>query len=505
MRIFWIPLLFFIVLSYVPHEFLTVNAQSTTGSCNRNQVLAIYREFYWNRNSVNGVILTRRSEIPADRNVFLDKSLAIAQREGCTFDKTSNNDYVTKYLNDTYEEALKNGINGNGLQLSGGENPTLPELPNEAIIPQCNRDDYDAMYKYYINEKKFYQSYTVDTEDRFYTAIITDQLARTSTADKMCLPDKDNLHNMLHDSFVTNRSRNLPWPDSLPSNFKVVASTSSSPSASTNPCNSQGGSQGRQSADPAHTGGHEGVATPEECTNSQLGTIDPCKDIASTVKGQFCATILWGKICIDELIAGIQGKSKDILFGPAVAPGISDGREGGGISELGSVLGSCNDGFVRHLDEDPNNATKSICHCIPGASADKIALNFCVQYLAPILHANPNGDLENMKKYPEINSCFNCFSGGGYWSSIGCIHLKSLPDFIEKNVFGWGLSLAALIAIGCISFAAVQMQLSQGNPEKIKKAQELLTSCIIGFILIIFSVFILRLLGVTILQIPGFK
>ena len=49
------------------------------------------------------------------------------------------------------------------------------------------------------------------------------------------------------------------------------------------------------------------------------------------------------------------------------------------------------------------------------------------------------------------------------------------------------------------------MQTSQGNPEKLKKAQEMLTSCIMGLMLIIFSVLILRLIGVDILKIPGFN
>jgi len=67
-----------------------------------------------------------------------------------------------------------------------------------------------------------------------------------------------------------------------------------------------------------------------------------------------------------------------------------------------------------------------------------------------------------------------------------------------------GIGLAGLIALLCIIYAAFMIQISSGNPERIKKAQELLTSCIMGLMLIIFSVFILRLIGVDILKIPGF-
>ena len=77
--------------------------------------------------------------------------------------------------------------------------------------------------------------------------------------------------------------------------------------------------------------------------------------------------------------------------------------------------------------------------------------------------------------------------------------------FIEETIFGLGIGLAGMVSLLCIIYAAFTMQSSQGNPEKIKKAQELLTSCIMGLILIIFSVFILRLIGVSILRIPGFS
>jgi len=86
---------------------------------------------------------------------------------------------------------------------------------------------------------------------------------------------------------------------------------------------------------------------------------------------------------------------------------------------------------------------------------------------------------------------------------MGCVYTDT-KDFIEKTVFGLGIGLAGGFALLCIIYAAFMMQSSQGNPEKLKKAQELITSCIMGLMLIIFSVFILRLIGVSILKIPGF-
>ena len=95
-------------------------------------------------------------------------------------------------------------------------------------------------------------------------------------------------------------------------------------------------------------------------------------------------------------------------------------------------------------------------------------------------------------------------NGGGVYSGIGCIK-TDIKQFIQETLLGMGVGLAGGFALLCLIYAAFQMQSSQGNPEKLKKSQELITSCIMGLMLIIFSVFILRLIGVNILRIPGFS
>jgi hypothetical protein len=105
-------------------------------------------------------------------------------------------------------------------------------------------------------------------------------------------------------------------------------------------------------------------------------------------------------------------------------------------------------------------------------------------------------------KPTEKSECLSC-SNHGIWTAVGCVDF-TLQDFIRDKVFGWGVGLAGIIALLCIMYSAFTLQTSRGNPEKIKKAQEMLTSCIMGLMLIIFSVFILRLIGVGILKIPGF-
>lgn len=103
----------------------------------------------------------------------------------------------------------------------------------------------------------------------------------------------------------------------------------------------------------------------------------------------------------------------------------------------------------------------------------------------------------------DRNACLQCANQGGVFSGIGCVQ-TDFKSFIEQTVFGIGVGLAGGFSLLCIIYAAFMMQSSQGNPEKLKKAQEMITSCIMGLMLIIFSVFILKLIGVNILRIPGF-
>ncbi len=116
---------------------------------------------------------------------------------------------------------------------------------------------------------------------------------------------------------------------------------------------------------------------------------------------------------------------------------------------------------------------------------------------------------ENISSAGEKAKCLQCLKGTGaggapgVWTSIGCVY-ADVGNFIQQTLLGWGVGFAGGISTLCIMYAAFMMQSSRGNAEVIKKSQQLLTSCITGLMLIIFSVFILRLIGVTILKIPGF-
>ena len=85
-------------------------------------------------------------------------------------------------------------------------------------------------------------------------------------------------------------------------------------------------------------------------------------------------------------------------------------------------------------------------------------------------------------------------------TAIGCIDVKS-PEGFVNSILTLAIGLAGGIAMLLIIFGGIQILTSAGNPDKIQAGKELITSAIAGLILIVFSVFILRIIGVEILGI----
>jgi hypothetical protein len=63
---------------------------------------------------------------------------------------------------------------------------------------------------------------------------------------------------------------------------------------------------------------------------------------------------------------------------------------------------------------------------------------------------------------------------------------------------GGGIATLIILAGGFM------LSISQGDPKKTSEAKEMISAAVIGLIFIVFSISILQLIGVQILQIPEF-
>lgn len=183
-------------------------------------------------------------------------------------------------------------------------------------------------------------------------------------------------------------------------------------------------------------------------------------------------------------------------------------------SNVPSFAGSIANIVVTELNKKANilNFTQTqekVQPCLVGSPSTPGDTNNdnCICIIAPT--STPLGAIKaycsnSNPKTNEKSLCEACVDGGGYWSSLGCFS-GNVSEFITQKILGTGVGVAGGISMLCIMFAAFQMQTSSGNAEKIKKAQELLTNCITGLMVIIFSVLILKIIGIDILKLPGFR
>jgi len=254
--------------------------------------------------------------------------------------------------------------------------------------------------------------------------------------------------------------------------FSLLFSVSFPVSAQPGGANSLGGILQKTSDIPGVTCGDASNITANRCC-----TVADIKSVSGDLIPDFaCLTIPvpFAKdpsVCLSDLIkiptklvTGILGVDKIVEHGQSVAKDINP-------CQVGAPEG------------DPSSSS---CTCKEKPVTSKV---LCDNYLS-----NTN----------EYSSCVSCANNYGVWTGLGCIRTNKVSTFVQDTAFSVGFSIAGAISFLCILYAAIVIQTSRGNPEKIKKARENLRACITGLLLIIFSVFILRFIGVNILRIPGF-
>lgn len=88
-------------------------------------------------------------------------------------------------------------------------------------------------------------------------------------------------------------------------------------------------------------------------------------------------------------------------------------------------------------------------------------------------------------------------------TALGCVPTE--PTELIKKVIQLATGMAGGIALIMMSIGALRMIMSAGSAEALKEGQEQFKSAIIGLLFIIFSVLLLQIIGVDLLNIPNFK
>lgn len=101
----------------------------------------------------------------------------------------------------------------------------------------------------------------------------------------------------------------------------------------------------------------------------------------------------------------------------------------------------------------------------------------------------------------DVSKCDN--GDAGIQTAIGCIPVFNQTDFLSA-ILKWAVGIGGGIAFLLIVYAGFMIMTASGNPERLKAGQELLTSAISGLILLVFSIFILKFIGIDILGLGAF-
>lgn len=94
-------------------------------------------------------------------------------------------------------------------------------------------------------------------------------------------------------------------------------------------------------------------------------------------------------------------------------------------------------------------------------------------------------------------------SNGGVQTALGCI--PTSPGALVTMIFDIVIGIAGGVAFLLVILGGIKVLTSAGNPEALTEGKEIISSAIVGLLLIIFSVFLLHFIGVNVLNLPGFN
>lgn len=107
----------------------------------------------------------------------------------------------------------------------------------------------------------------------------------------------------------------------------------------------------------------------------------------------------------------------------------------------------------------------------------------------------------------EQPSCQRCMGASGkeqgVWTSLGCMPVD-ISLLLSTYIMGIAVSIGGGLSFITFIFGSFLILTSNGETERITKGKKYIISSLKGILLIIFALLIIKIVGVDILQIPGF-
>ncbi len=113
--------------------------------------------------------------------------------------------------------------------------------------------------------------------------------------------------------------------------------------------------------------------------------------------------------------------------------------------------------------------------------------------LGPLINPKEDYSLHNPRKYEHERN----------WTALGCIPNK--PEEFVAWILARAVGIGGGIAFLIMLWGGFQIITSSGDPQKLNAGKDTLVSAAAGLLFIIFSLFLLRIVGVDILGLPGFN
>ena len=154
---------------------------------------------------------------------------------------------------------------------------------------------------------------------------------------------------------------------------------------------------------------------------------------------------------------------------------------------------------------------KNICDNMEGIRyncEDNFSGNYTFSIFEAILDTNKNvTDLSPISVSPSSFSTVRAQAPGSGYDPHADVDtafgwFSSDPADIAETFLGIAVGVAGGVAFLLMVFGSYRLIFAGGNPESIQNGREIITAAIVGLLVVIFSVFILRLIGISILGLP---